>query len=80
MVPAIALNDGTTIPQLGFGTLQIPESRRPSASEIDAAAGVFGAAFAMRSIDDMDKGEAGRVGPHPDTFDWIPSPQTPDPR
>jgi 2,5-diketo-D-gluconate reductase A len=20
----------------------------------------------------LDRGEAGRVGPHPDTFDWVP--------
>jgi 2,5-diketo-D-gluconate reductase A len=47
MVPDIALNDGTTIPQLGFGTLQIPESRQPSEAEIADAAGVFGEAFAI---------------------------------
>ena len=46
MVPAITVNDGTTIPQLGFGTLQIPDNRQPSATEIDEAAGIFGAAFA----------------------------------
>jgi 2,5-diketo-D-gluconate reductase A len=34
----------------------------------------------IRSIDGMDRGEAGRVGPHPDTFDWIPSAETPNPR
>ncbi len=33
----------------------------------------------MAAIDGLDKGEAGRVGPHPDTFDWIPSAQTPNP-
>jgi 2,5-diketo-D-gluconate reductase A len=47
MVPGIALNDGATIPQLGFGTLQIPESRQPSDTELAAAAGVFGHAFAV---------------------------------
>jgi 2,5-diketo-D-gluconate reductase A len=47
MVPAIALNDGATIPQLGFGTLQIPESRQPSEAEIAGAAGLFGEAFAI---------------------------------
>ena len=26
----------------------------------------------MASIDALDKGEAGRIGPNPDTFDWIP--------
>jgi 2,5-diketo-D-gluconate reductase A len=45
MVPAIALNDGVGIPQVGFGTLQIPENRSPSAAEIDEAARIFGEAF-----------------------------------
>ncbi len=48
MVPELELNDGTTIPQLGFGTLQIPESRQPSPAEIDEAAGILGEAFADR--------------------------------
>ena len=26
----------------------------------------------MSAIDELDGGEAGRLGPHPDTFDWIP--------
>ena len=26
----------------------------------------------VASIDALDKGEAGRIGPHPDTFAWIP--------
>ena len=26
----------------------------------------------MAAIDALDKGEAGRIGPHPDTFAWIP--------
>jgi 2,5-diketo-D-gluconate reductase A len=26
----------------------------------------------MAAIDSLDKGERGRIGPHPDTFDWIP--------
>jgi diketogulonate reductase-like aldo/keto reductase len=30
-------------------------------------------------IDALDKGEDGRDGPNPDTFDWIPSADTPDP-
>ncbi len=47
MVPEIRLNDGVSIPQLGFGTLQIPESRQPSAAEIADAVGLFGEAFAI---------------------------------
>jgi len=26
----------------------------------------------MSAIDELDQGEAGRTGPHPDVFDWIP--------
>ena len=40
MTPVINLNDGTTIPQLGFGTLNVPENRSGSeqATEITAEA------------------------------------------
>ncbi len=33
----------------------------------------------MASIDDLDRGEAGRVGPNPDTFDWVPGVDNPSP-
>jgi 2,5-diketo-D-gluconate reductase A len=33
----------------------------------------------LATIDALDKGEDGRVGPNPDTFDWIPSAGTPNP-
>jgi 2,5-diketo-D-gluconate reductase A len=65
MVPDIAVKDGVTIPQLGFGTLQIPESRSPSAAEIDAAVGLFGAAFGIgyRHFDTAQSyGNEGAVG------------------
>ena len=26
----------------------------------------------LEAITGLDRGEAGRIGPHPDTFDWIP--------
>ncbi len=26
----------------------------------------------LRTLDSLAQGEAGRIGPHPDTFDWIP--------
>jgi 2,5-diketo-D-gluconate reductase A len=47
MVPGRLLNDGSTIPRLGFGTLQIPESRSPSDADIACAARLFGEAFAI---------------------------------
>lgn len=34
----------------------------------------------VASIDALDKGEAGRIGPNPDTFDWVPSEATPTPK
>jgi 2,5-diketo-D-gluconate reductase A len=33
----------------------------------------------VTAIDALDKGESGRNGPNPETFDWIPSAETPDP-
>ena len=26
----------------------------------------------VASVDALDQGEGGRIGPNPDTFDWIP--------
>ena len=40
-----------------------------SASSVDAA---FGGRLA-HALAALDKGESGRSGPNPDTFDWIPS-------
>ena len=34
----------------------------------------------VASIDALDKGEAGRIGPNPDTFDWVPSNAAPTPK
>ena len=33
----------------------------------------------MATIDYLDQGEDGRIGPNPDTFDWIPSQSNPNP-
>jgi len=33
----------------------------------------------VATIDALDKGETGRVGPNPDTFDWLPSGANPTP-
>jgi 2,5-diketo-D-gluconate reductase A len=33
----------------------------------------------VASIDALDSGEAGRIGPNPDTFDWVPSSSAPTP-
>ena len=34
----------------------------------------------MTAIDALDRGEEGRVGPNPETFAWVPSAETPNPR
>lgn len=34
----------------------------------------------VAAIDALDRGEAGRIGPNPDTFNWIPSDLTPTPK
>jgi 2,5-diketo-D-gluconate reductase A len=53
MVPTIALNDGTAIPQLGFGTLNVPVDRTPSAENTAATAEIVGLAIELgyRHID-----------------------------
>jgi 2,5-diketo-D-gluconate reductase A len=53
MIPRIALNDGTTIPQLGFGTLGVPSDRTPSRSNTAQTAEIVGLALAVgyRHID-----------------------------
>ena len=53
MIPAIALSDGTMIPQLGFGTLNVQPDRRPTPSNIAKTAEVVGQALEVgyRHID-----------------------------
>ncbi len=53
----MALDDGTTIPQLDFGGYQIPPAQT---------------ADPMAAISALDRGVKGRRGPDPATFDWIP--------
>ena len=45
MIPTITLNDGTTIPQLGFGTLKIPPEREPTPENARKTANVVGLAL-----------------------------------
>ena len=51
--PSITLNDGTTIPQLGFGTLHVPPDRQPSRANTEKTAQVVGLALELgyRHID-----------------------------
>lgn len=53
MIPTIVLNDGTTIPQLGLGTLLIPGDHSPSRPNTHTAAEVVGLALSVgyRHID-----------------------------
>jgi diketogulonate reductase-like aldo/keto reductase len=41
----ITLTNGTTIPQLGFGTLGVPPDRRPSKANTEKTAQVVGLAL-----------------------------------
>ena len=61
-VPNITLNDGNTIPQLGFGVFQI--APRDTAKAVEPAD--------IGRISALNLGEPGRVGPNPDTFAYIP--------
>jgi 2,5-diketo-D-gluconate reductase A len=53
MIPRITLNDGTSIPQLGFGTLHLPPRPRPSRQDLKEAAAIIGRALRVgyRHID-----------------------------
>jgi diketogulonate reductase-like aldo/keto reductase len=100
-VPRIALNDGSTIPQLGFGTLAVQPDRRSSDANAETTAEIVGRALQAgyrhidtaqsygtermgenlavfdfqlsaaetASIDALDQGDGGRVGPNPDTYE-----------
>ena len=51
--PRITLNDGTTIPQIGFGTLNVPPGRQPTRANTEKTAQVVGLALELgyRHID-----------------------------
>ena len=51
--PRITLNDGTTIPQLGFGTLNVPPDRQPTRENTEKTAQIVGLAIELgyRHID-----------------------------
>ena len=46
-IPRITLNDGTTIPQLGFGTLNVQPDRTSTAANIEKTAEVVGLALEL---------------------------------
>jgi 2,5-diketo-D-gluconate reductase A len=46
-LPRITLNDGTTIPQLGFGTLNVPSDRQPTRANTEKTAQVVGIALEL---------------------------------
>ncbi len=52
-VPTVTLNDGTTVPQLGFGTLGVQPDREPTRSNTEKTAEVVGLALQLgyRHID-----------------------------
>ncbi len=55
------------------GDIIFPKSMNPARMKENAALFDFTLdAIDMEAISALDKGEEGRVGPNPDTFDWIP--------
>jgi len=52
-IPRITLNDGTTIPQLGFGTLNVQRDRKLTPANIEGTAAIVGQALELgyRHID-----------------------------
>jgi len=44
-IPRITLNDGTTIPQLGFGTLNVQPDRKPTPANIERTAAIVSLAL-----------------------------------
>src|SRR5215470_7100568 len=46
-IPRIGLNDGTTIPQLGFGTLNVQPDRRATPANIETTAAIVGLALEL---------------------------------
>jgi 2,5-diketo-D-gluconate reductase A len=74
-VPNVALNDGTQIPQLGFGVFQVPPDETQRAVEtalasgyrhIDTAAAHHERTVAQAAIARLEAGH--RTGPDPETF------------
>ncbi|MBV9357237.1 MAG: aldo/keto reductase [Chloroflexi bacterium] len=53
MIPSITLNNGTTIPQLGFGTLNVQPDRQDTRANAEKTAGIVGLALQVgyRHID-----------------------------
>jgi 2,5-diketo-D-gluconate reductase A len=46
-IPRITLNDGTTIPQLGFGTLNVQPDRKSTPGNIERTAAIVGLALSL---------------------------------
>jgi len=71
---------GKSVPQVTLrwhiqrGDVIFPKSTHPDRMRENFALFDFTLSTAeMAAIDALDRGESGRVGAHPDTFDWIPT-------
>ena len=61
--------------QLQHGHVVIPKTTSPDRmTENLAAADLSLTEDELAAIDGLDDGEAGRIGPNPDTFEWVPGP------
>src|SRR5215467_6979324 len=47
MVPTLTLNNGMAIPQLGFGTLNVPPNREPTRANTEKTAEIVGLALRL---------------------------------
>jgi 2,5-diketo-D-gluconate reductase A len=80
-VPGVELNHGQSIPQqvvlrwhLQRGSIVFPKSTTPARIEENFSLFDFELdPNDMSRIDALDRDEAGRTGPHPDRFDYVPS-------
>ena len=61
-IPRITLSDGTTVPQIGFGTLNVQPDRKATPANIDRTAAIVGLALELgyRHIDTAQSYESER--------------------
>lgn len=62
------------------GRIAIPKSSNPERMRENLDSLDFSMSEeALAKMDSLDRGESGRIGPHPDVFDWVPTVDAPRP-